>query len=297
VTAATADVRRAATEADLEAYCRVWNTLTPREPVTPADVRRRLERQPERLYLVASEDGAAVACALAGPSDSPGRAFISVRVLPEQRGRGLGDALLERCEAHARRRGAEFLSGHVCEDDAAARAWAARHGYQEVGRQVELVRRLGHDEQSPAAPPGIGIVELTDELRDGAYAVAREAWPDMPTPTPMQAPPYEEWLEEDLRGPIAFAAVDGERVVGYASLARRDANGELLEHGLTAVLRSHRRRGIATALKQAQIGWAAAHGYRELVTFTQDANVGMQAVNAALGYLAQPGWLTVRRPA
>jgi GNAT superfamily N-acetyltransferase len=38
----------------------------------------------------------------------------------------------------------------------------------------------------------------------------------------------------------------------------------------------HRRRGIATALKRAQISWAAANGYRKLVTSSVDAWIVVQ---------------------
>jgi mycothiol synthase len=57
-----------------------------------------------------------------------------------------------------------------------------------------------------------------------------------------------------------------------------------LEHGLTAVRRSHRRQGIATALKRAQMAWAAEHGYRELVSDMVEGNAAMRAVNERLGY-------------
>ncbi len=89
------------------------------------------------------------------------------------------------------------------------------------------------------------------------------------------------------------ALADGE-VVGFAALIDRAAPG-LLEHGLTATRRTHRRRGIATALKRTQIAWAAANGYRELLTFTQEGNEGMQAINLALGYEPQPPWIRVWR--
>ena len=86
-------------------------------------------------------------------------------------------------------------------------------------------------------------------------------------------------------GPVTFVALDEGRVVGYAALYDRISG--LAEHGLTAVLRSHRGRGIATALKRALLRWAAEHGYRELSTWTQDGNAAMQAVNLKLGY--RPG--------
>ena len=66
-------------------------------------------------------------------------------------------------------------------------------------------------------------------------------------------------------------------MVGFAGLIERDAPG-LLEHGLTATRRTH--RGAASRLRSSrtQVAWAAANGY-ELITFTQDRNEGMQAIN------------------
>jgi hypothetical protein len=42
-------IRPAETDADLAGWCEVWAAITPREPTAMEDVRRRLERQPERL--------------------------------------------------------------------------------------------------------------------------------------------------------------------------------------------------------------------------------------------------------
>ena len=287
-------IRRVVTDAELDEYVGIWNAITPREPLSSETVRRRWERQPERLYLVAERDGRVVGNGMVGPSDSPGRAFIAIRVLPEARRRGIGSDLYERCAAHALASNPWSLSGHVNEADLDALRFAERRGFREVGRQVELVRELRGDEQWPEPPPGIEIVELTADMRDAAYAVAREAFPDMPLPERMEAPPYEEWEEEEFGGPVAFAAFDGARLVGYAALMQR-GRPDLLEHGLTACLRTHRGRGIGTALKQTQLAWAAANGYRELITFTQDGNEAMQAVNRKLGYVDQPAWLSMRR--
>jgi mycothiol synthase len=286
-------IRRAETDADLAGWCEVWTAITPREPVALHQVKPRLEREPWRLYLVAEEDGF-VGAGFVGPTDSPGRIALSVRVLPEQRRRGLGSKLYERALPPALAREPESISSLVSGADPDSLAWAARRGFEEYGRDVELVRRLDGDEPYPPVPDGIEIVEVTPELHDAAYALTREAWEDLPAGFALQTPSYELWLEEDLAGPIAFAALDDGELVGFASLMARDAPG-LLEHGLTATRRTHRRRGIAIALKKTQIAWAAANGYRELITFTQDRNKGMQAINLALGYEEQPPWIRVRR--
>jgi GNAT superfamily N-acetyltransferase len=267
----------------------VWNAITPREPIRVDEIKRRMARQPERLHLIAGPVGAG----LVTPSDSPGRLYVGVRVLPEARRRGLGSSIFDRLVEHARGLEPEWLSTQVSEADRDSLAWAERRGFEEYGRQVELVLALRGDEQPPAPVDGIQIVELKEDRYDAAYALTRDAWADLPTEVPVEAPSYDVWLEEEVPGPVAFVALDGAEVVGFAALMARGPG--VLEHGLTATRRSHRRRGIATALKRTEIAWAASNGYRELITFTQDRNEGMQAINLALGFVPEPAWISMRR--
>jgi mycothiol synthase len=290
------EIRRADSDGDFAGYAEVWNAITPSEPITVAETRRRLERQPWRLYLVAEHHGEIVGCGFAGRSDSPGRAFFAVRVLPDSRRQGIGMALLEKCWPKAAELGATTVSGRLAADDEDSLRWVANRGFFEVGRDVELVRELGN-ETPPPVLDGIEIKELTAAEHDAVYAVAVECWPDMATPEPIPAPPYDDWAQEELRGPVIFGAFDGERMVAYAALVTRPASPEVLEHGFTAVVRSHRARGIATALKRTQLAWAAEHGYRKLVTYTQEGNEPMRAINAKLGYRENPAWIIVRREA
>ena len=282
-------IRRAETESDLATWCEVWNAITPREPVKVEDQLRRLARQPGRLQLRSGE----VAAGLVAPSDSPGRLYVAVRVLPEARRRGLGSDVFASLIDHARRLDPEWLSTTVSGAEPESIAWAQRRGFEEYGRQVELVLALRGDEQRPEPPDGIVVTELTRELHDAAYELTCEAWDDLPTEVDVEPPSYEVWLEEEVPGPIAFVALDDGDLVGFAALMERGP--ELVEHGLTATRRSHRRRGIATTLKQTEIAWAAERGYRELITFTQDRNEGMQAINLALGFIEQPPWISMRR--
>ena len=286
-------IRRAEADTDLAAWVEIWNAITPREPNRLEDVKRRIERQPQRLYLLAFEDETPVGLGFCGPSQSPERTAVAVRVLPEHRRRGLGSALLKRALEHAGGLGAGQASGMVFEDDPEAIAWVQNRGFEEYGRQVELSRAIAPDETAPAAPEGIELAELDVARRDEAYAVWVEGYPDMPLSPPIPAPSYEEWLEEEVSGPITYVALDGGRVVGAAALFER-VDG-LAEHGLTAVIRSHRGRGVATALKQALVHWAARNGYRELTTWTQDGNAAMQAVNLKLGYRPRPAVINVSR--
>jgi mycothiol synthase len=286
-------IRRAESDADLAAYCQVWNAITPREPTALEDIKRRLERQPERLYLVAVEGGEVAGLGFCGPSQSPERTALVVRVLPKHRRRGIGSKLLDRVVAHAAQLERPQISGMVFEDDPDSIAWVTNRGFEESQRQVELSREVGPREAEPSAPDGIELVELDESRHEAAYEVWAECFPDMPVSPPISVPTHEEWLEEEVSGPVTFLALDAGRVVGAAALLER-VDG-LAEHGLTAVRRSHRGRGIATALKQALIHWAAEHGFRELTTWTQDGNAAMQAVNRNLGYRPRPAVINVWR--
>ena len=282
-------IRRAQDRSDLGAWCEVWNAITPREPIRVQELERRIARQPERLHLVADD----VAAGCVAPTDSAGRLYVGVRVLPEARRRGLGSALYELVVDHARALEPEWLSTMVSGAEAESVAWAERRGFEEYGRQVELVLELRGDEQRPGPVGGIRVVELTQDLHDAAYELALEALEDLPTEVRIDPPSYEVWLEEEVPGPVAFVALDGDEVIGFAALMERGPRR--LEHGLTATRRSRRRQGIATMLKRTEIAWAAEHGYRELITFTQDRNEGMQAINLALGFRPEPPWISMRR--
>jgi mycothiol synthase len=286
-----------------EAYAALWSAVLPRYPITPEELERRRARKPDDVRMIGRIDWAVAGCAAAIRSDLPHRTYMGNVVLPEYRRRGLGRALLERVLAAARTHGSDVLAAGVEEGDEAGERFAARFGLCEVLRELEICRVVHPDEPEPTPPEGIVLVELStrpDLLRD-AYAVACEALPQMPLHAPLELPTYERWLDENATGADVLAggtllALDGDRVVGFVSLLRRAADPHLAEHGLTSVAAGHRNRGIATALKQAQIAWASRNGYRELMTSTQDANAPMRAVNDKLGYEPRPAWIRFEAP-
>jgi len=58
---------------------------------------------------------------------------------------------------------------------------------------------------------------------------------------------------------------------------------------LTGVVRTHRRRGVATALKVKGVEWARARGVRVIETDNEENNP-MFDLNVALGYRPVPAW-------
>ena len=130
-------IRQAETDTDLAAWIAVWDAITPREPSAPLEtIRRRLEREPQRLYLLALENREPVGLGFAGPSQSPERTALVVRVLPGRRRRGVGSGLFDRLLAHARQLDPPNVSGMVFEDDLESLAWVEHRGFEEYGRQV-----------------------------------------------------------------------------------------------------------------------------------------------------------------
>lgn len=289
-------VRTAETDADLEGWIRVRRAVVPNESAwTVAQFRERAK--PERLVLVAELDGAIAGAGLGDRSDTADRAFVAPRVLPETRRRGVGTALLRELGVHALSLGVGEAVAHVDGNDAGAVAFARRFGFQEVDRQVEQVRLLGGEPEPPRLPDGVEVVTIAErpELLAEAYELALQGFADMATDRAATVS-RGDWLGEEATLPEgSFVALAGGEIVAYCGLCGHDNPG-VAEDGLTVVRRDWRRRGLATALKRRELSWAAARGFREVVTWTQDGNEGMRRVNESLGYVTRDVSLTVAAP-
>jgi GNAT superfamily N-acetyltransferase len=264
-------------DADLETWVAIKNVVVPNEPTTVEQVRASNEEG--RLLLLAGDRG----CAIAGLSNFGGKAFVAVRVLPEFRRQGIGRALAERCFEHARALGRDSVNCFVYADEPHSIAFAESYGLANVDYQLEQIRVVGDE------PPGPRAVRALDGDRDELIErvwneVAKDAYHDQPLPGEVTYS-RDQFLREEARRPDgSFVAFDGDAIVGYAGLMEHANGAATAEHGLTAVRRSHRRRGIARALKLAQLHWASQNGIVELVTWTQKGNEAMQALNRSLGY-------------
>lgn len=279
------EVRRAESDADLEAWIHVRRTLFPNESAGTVERHRELAT-PDRLLLVADLDGELAGSGLADRSSNLERAFLAPRVLPDRRRRGVGTELLRALVPHAEQMGVPEVSAHVDGTDPGALAFAERFGFEEVDRQVEQVRLLNSSEPAPSPlPEGAEVVAIAEqpELLERTYELALQGYEDLVLPWTVVVP-LEEWLREEatLPGGSLVALADG-AIVGFSGLMEHDSEG-VAEDGLTVVRRDWRRRGLAKALKEREIEWAAANGIREIVTWTQRGNDGMRALNEQLGY-------------
>ena len=98
------------------------------------------------------------------------------------------------------------------------------------------------------------------------------------------------------RPEATFVAVAGDEVVGYAKFSLTAARPTSAAHDLTAVRRTWRGRGVARALKAAQIGWAKANGFERLTTRNEERNAPIRRLNAEFGYRAGIGRIYLQGP-
>lgn len=288
-------IRQAETREDLEAHSACWSAVWPDDGVSVDFMLERLVREPERLYLNARQGDEVVAIGFVGRSSRPGFRTVAVAVLPARRGRGLGSELLDLCLDRARALSAAHAVGFVREDDAAAVGFLRRRGFELLDRVVTLALELEPGTQATPPPGGIEIAELDETRREAAFEVYAQGVADMPTAAPLDPGSLSDWSVEIEGRPLTLVALEGGRVVGYADLEVRNAPARVAGNGMTTVVRSHRGRGIAEALKRTQIAWAAAHGYRRVTTTTHSDNEPMRRLNEKLGYCELPAILDVAR--
>jgi GNAT superfamily N-acetyltransferase len=304
------EIRPAVTDADFEAIVRIVGVVRPDEPVTVAEMRWSDEKYPGGKRFLAWLDGEAVGVGGAGrvyvfPPDYPAW-WGSLAVLPEHRRRGVGSGLLAAISDAAGAAGKSELMGRTTADRPEALGFLEHRGFHEYERmKVVRLELPGHPPTIVDPPAGVVITSLADDpaLVEGVYAVAQDALRDIPGEGPVAPETIEEFRTRDVDRPQVphggFAVALDEStggVVGYANLMLLSGGSKVAWHGMTAVARAWRGRGVAAALKRATIAWAQANGLEALEGSNDVDNAPMRAVNRRLGYKPQPDEVGFRGP-
>jgi len=214
------------------------------------------------------------------------------------RGHGVGTELYRAVSAVARSRELDGLFLEVLQSDPASLAWVRRRRFEEVERQEALALDLASVDPRPVdVPDGVEIVtraERPDLVRE-MYEVGVAAARDIPGLDGQSDPSFESWSAFEIERPsrdaeLCFIALAEGHVVGFASL---DVFPDDVFHGLTAVARDWRGRGVGAALKRSQIAAAKKRGIRRLLTESQHENEPMRRLNERLGYRPEPSLSTV----
>ena len=226
-------------------------------------------------------------------TDAYARLWARLWVVPERRREGIATQLLAHLGRHAGARGKSGFESEVYTDDPSGLAFALARGFAEDWReQVLRLPLAGRVPPALAACDGVRVRRL-DPARESlgeVHAIAREALADVPSGTmSMAAGDLGWWRRVWIDTPAAragclfVAEVDG-TTAGYALLTLPQARPGVGFHAITVVARTARGRGIAGALKRAQIAWAIEQGLDELDTHNEASTEAMLAVNLRLGY-------------
>jgi GNAT superfamily N-acetyltransferase len=169
-------------------------------------------------------------------------------------------------------------------------------GYEEVRRY--FISELDVTSVSDPGEPGMELATFAErpDLARKLYEIALESYRDQPGRSETRIGTFEAWRSWGLdphRADACFIALDGDRVLGYGYLG---VDGDTADHGFTAVARAARGRGVAGAIKRAQIRWAKEHGLRTLRTANEARLTGMRRMNERYGYRPLPAEIILRGP-
>ncbi|HKU59112.1 MAG TPA: GNAT family N-acetyltransferase [Gaiellaceae bacterium] len=163
-------------------------------------------------------------------------------------------------------------------------AFLVPRGYEEVRHYV--ISELDVASAPDLGAPSLDVATLAERPvpAEVLYAIALESYRDQPGRDETAIGDLERWRGWGLdpHPPESyFVAHDGDDVLGYAYLTPE--NG-VWTHGFAAVARAQRGRGVAGALKRAQVRWAKENGIASVRTATETRLVQMRALNNRFGY-------------
>ena len=299
------EIRECTSEADEQVSLDLHNAVWPDQAITMAEVRSFKSSTRANADFLVVLGGAAVGSAVVAILPQRlDRAFVLMTVLAARRRLGAGTMLYQAVSRWARDRSLDALWAPAEENDPESLAFAERRGFVEVERHSRMVLDLASIEEPLVVPPaGIEITRWAGrpELARGIYEVAAQAYADVPGAEQDEMEPFEDWLAHDMSGSgdrpeATFVALAGDEVVGYAKFSLTHARPTVASHDMTGVKRAWRGRGIARALKCAEISWAMHSGFQQLETSNEVRNEPMRRLNAQLGYRAAPGRVLLQGP-
>ncbi len=238
----------------------------------------------------------------------PGKYVIWVQVHPDYQRKGYGAAIYDHLvELLMPHEPIEFAAD-TREDRPECIRFLEKRGFESVMRyQVSRLDLAGFDPsrfdgtREKVEAQGVDILtneqlpERFDDWDRKYWKLNMETWKDVPLPDPPTEVDFDQFMKE-LDSPnydpsLHLAAVDGDELVGLTGFWVSLAEPTKLYTGLTGVVRSHRRRGIATALKVAAIELAKERAGVTTLQTDNEENNPMYLLNIELGFEPTPAWL------
>ncbi len=302
---------------DYEGLSKVHNAVYTSYPVLADDFRRMDRLKEEKVFRrrwVAELDGEIVGIGYVGNSGwayHPRKFEIEAWVKSEARGKGIGTVLYDTAFAAIKEFEPIVLRLSVREDWDRDLKFVAARGFERVQREQESRLDIAAFDPAAFASEGeraekLGIqLRSWSELSDGPdaerkyHALSTAVGSDVPYPDPLTETPFEVWRKRMFESPrfipdCNIIALDGDQWVGMSNMWKEEVEGRV-ETGLTGVLRSHRKKGIASALKVRSIEKAKQLGFTQTITWNEENNTGMLGINIRLGFKMEIGWIELEK--
>jgi GNAT superfamily N-acetyltransferase len=242
-----------------------------------------------------------------GESDGHGRYQLHVDVHPDQQRQGIGTALYQDAVQFAQTNGLSSLYTFVGERPPSGLNFARKRGFvstrQAIHSELDVTafdeRPFAHYIQDNEANDYTftSLTELgdTQENRHKLYELNKTCSADIPGRGPFFT--FAEYCQRRFESHAytpngVILALKDEQWIGM-SAATYHQTGNFVFNEMTGVLPTHRRRGLAVALKLLAIRFAQTMGATVVRTFNDAENTGMLAVNRRLGYQFLPGSYTM----
>jgi GNAT superfamily N-acetyltransferase len=310
----TACLIRSYRDEDLEALVEANNAYYDDMPTTPEQRRHERSVRPkefEAAEYVGEVDGRPVVFGIYVKAvwlREPGRGWLHYMMHPDFAGHPVEAKLFARLLEHSMRLGDAKMTATMADKHPHHVKTVLDAGFKIDQRQPVTAVELSGFDAGPFQPTterlateGISLRALKDVAADRPgwkeelYRLHCEVWQDVPmqeTPKPMPWTHFSEMLDDPKRYalPGKYVAMEGDAMVGLSEIQRNPADPRLGQTMLTGVSRTHRRRGIASALKATALEWAKAEGM-ERVTTDNEENNPMLDLNKALGFKEVYAWL------
>jgi RimJ/RimL family protein N-acetyltransferase len=296
---------RPPTASDADAIVQLSALLYPERPEPAAAWRTAAEGRADQPYWIAVEpaSGALVGYACArneGTIPLEHRIWrLFMGVAPEYRQMGAGSRIFDRLLRDLQERQAAEVRARVRHSSGEALAFLLNRGFTTFQQMLYMEQDLTHFSAIPPEEPlpaGLTATTLAAELTRNREAALREAHDlycaacaDIPSGDlyiPVSFENYTKMLLHDslMDHDCFFLAKEGDRYIGMSYAARMADQPHVLGHRFTGVRREYRGQHVARALKLLVTRYALIQGYQKVTTATLEANAGMRAVNARLGF-------------
>ena len=306
------------TENDYQAIVNIWNRARPNIIVTTTDVQHfDANINPDYAFHrnVIEENGQIIAFGEYRQSPwhyHPEKYSFDMIVDPNHEREGIREAYFAYVQDMLADKNLLAFTARGLEDDTPWMDFLYANNFVETMRGNRSALDTTIFDPAPFAPivkkvaaSGIEILNLVDypqKDEDWQRNLWELEWALMQDVPQSEAPTkrsLENFISQTLNDPnfqadLWLVAVDDGQCVALTYLWPRKAAVPSAHIGLTGVIRSHRRRGIATALKVASIAATKARGIEQMTTGNEENNP-MYQINLKLGFKPLPAMLELEK--